>query len=131
MQIEITGRHVEITEPIKQYVEKRLRKFTKLFVEPIDVHVIVIVYNVAQLATNSLTVGISGGAGGDADSPSKRNQSGARNNLKNAPTPHHPLHAVLGGTHLTEPASRCHKNNRSEVEPKRAKRLCERHLFPL
>jgi putative sigma-54 modulation protein len=40
MQIEITGRHVEITEPIKQYVEKRLRKFSKLFVEPIDVHVI-------------------------------------------------------------------------------------------
>jgi putative sigma-54 modulation protein len=40
MQIEITGRHVEITEPIKVYVEKRLKKFAKLFIEPIDVHVI-------------------------------------------------------------------------------------------
>ena len=40
MQIEITGRHVEITEPIKQYVNKRLKKFAKLFIEPIDVHVI-------------------------------------------------------------------------------------------
>jgi len=40
MQIEITGRHIEITEPIKLYVNKRLKKFAKLFVEPIDVHVI-------------------------------------------------------------------------------------------
>lgn len=40
MQIEITGRHVEITEPIKSYVHNRLKKFGKLFVEPIDIHVI-------------------------------------------------------------------------------------------
>lgn len=40
MQIEITGRHVEITEPIKNYIHNRLKKFGKLFIEPIDIHVI-------------------------------------------------------------------------------------------
>jgi putative sigma-54 modulation protein len=50
MQIEITGRHIEITEPIRLYVEKRLKKFGRLFVEPIDIHVILAVEKHRQSA---------------------------------------------------------------------------------
>src|SRR5688572_10457469 len=50
MQIEITGRHVNITEPIKAHTQNRLKKFTKLFVEPIDVHVILSVEKHRQCA---------------------------------------------------------------------------------
>jgi putative sigma-54 modulation protein len=41
MNVEITGRHVEITPAIHAYVLKRLRKFTKIFGENISFHVII------------------------------------------------------------------------------------------
>ncbi len=41
MNVEITGRHVEITPAIHAYVLKRLRKFTKVFGENISFHVII------------------------------------------------------------------------------------------
>jgi putative sigma-54 modulation protein len=41
MNVEITGRHVEITPAIHAYVLKRLRKFTKVFGEEISFHVII------------------------------------------------------------------------------------------
>lgn len=41
MNVEITGRHVEITPAIRTYVLKRLRKFGKLLAEPVHFHVII------------------------------------------------------------------------------------------
>ncbi len=41
MNVEITGRHVEITPAIHSYVLKRLRKFIKIFGEDISFHVII------------------------------------------------------------------------------------------
>jgi putative sigma-54 modulation protein len=39
MQIIITGRHLEITEPIKTYVEKKMEKLEKYFNHILEVHV--------------------------------------------------------------------------------------------
>jgi len=41
MNVEITGRHVEITPAIHSFVHKRLKKFTKIFGEDISFHVII------------------------------------------------------------------------------------------
>jgi putative sigma-54 modulation protein len=41
MNVEITGRHIEITPAIHSYVLKRLRKFTRIFGEDIGFHVII------------------------------------------------------------------------------------------
>ena len=41
MNVEITGRHVEITPAIHSYVLKRLRKFTKIFGDNISFHVVI------------------------------------------------------------------------------------------
>lgn len=40
MQINITGHHVDITEPLKQYVHEKLQKLTKRFSNITNVHVI-------------------------------------------------------------------------------------------
>src|SRR5437773_11196748 len=40
MNVEITGRHVLVTAAIRTYVLKRLRKFSKLFGDAINFHVI-------------------------------------------------------------------------------------------
>lgn len=41
MNVEIVGRHIEITPAIHSYVLKRLRKFTKIFGDDISFHVII------------------------------------------------------------------------------------------
>jgi putative sigma-54 modulation protein len=41
MNVEITGRHIEITPAIENYVLKRLRKFSKIFGNDISFHVII------------------------------------------------------------------------------------------
>jgi putative sigma-54 modulation protein len=41
MNVEITGRHVEITPAIQNYVLKRLRKFSKIFGNEVNIHVII------------------------------------------------------------------------------------------
>ena len=41
MNVEITGRHIEITPAIRSYVLKRLRKFGKFFGENTSIHVII------------------------------------------------------------------------------------------
>lgn len=50
MNVEITGRHIEITPAIRTYVMKRLRKFTKLFGDDIKFHVIIDVQKERQRA---------------------------------------------------------------------------------
>lgn len=41
MNVEITGRHIEITPAIQTYVLRRLRKFTRILGEEIAFHVII------------------------------------------------------------------------------------------
>ncbi len=41
MKVEITGRHIEITPAIQDYVLNRLHKFTRIFGEAITFHVII------------------------------------------------------------------------------------------
>jgi len=41
MNVEITGRHIEITPAIENYVLKRLRKFSKIFGNDVNFHVII------------------------------------------------------------------------------------------
>jgi putative sigma-54 modulation protein len=41
MNVEITGRHIEITPAIENYVLKRLRKFSKIFGNDVSFHVII------------------------------------------------------------------------------------------
>src|SRR5512136_562911 len=50
MNVEITGRHVEITPAIRTYVLKRLRKFVKIFGDDISFHVIIDVEKARQTA---------------------------------------------------------------------------------
>jgi putative sigma-54 modulation protein len=50
MNVEITGRHVEITPAIRTYILKRLRKFVKIFGEDISFHVIIDVEKERQTA---------------------------------------------------------------------------------
>ncbi|MBN2241986.1 MAG: ribosome-associated translation inhibitor RaiA [Acidobacteria bacterium] len=50
MNVEITGRHVDITPAIRAYVMKRLRKFVKILGEDISFHVIITVQKVRQTA---------------------------------------------------------------------------------
>jgi putative sigma-54 modulation protein len=50
MNVEITGRHIEITPAIHNYVMKRLRKFTRILGEDIDFHVIIDVEKERQTA---------------------------------------------------------------------------------
>jgi putative sigma-54 modulation protein len=50
MNVEITGRHINITPAIRTYVLKRLRKFAKIFGENIKFHVIIDVEKERQSA---------------------------------------------------------------------------------
>jgi putative sigma-54 modulation protein len=50
MNVEITGRHVDITPAIRTYVLKRLRKFVKIFGDDISFHVIIDVEKERQTA---------------------------------------------------------------------------------
>ena len=50
MNVEITGRRILITPAIHEYILKKLRKFTKIFGEDINVHVIVGVEKTRQSA---------------------------------------------------------------------------------
>ena len=38
MQINITGRTIEVTDALKNYIEKKFKKLSKYLLEPIDIH---------------------------------------------------------------------------------------------
>jgi len=48
MQISIVGRRVEITDAIRDYVEKRLAKLKKYFPNTVDVHVVLFTQKIKQ-----------------------------------------------------------------------------------
>ena len=58
MQVSVTGRHVEVTEAMKQHVEGKIGKLKRHFDHVTDVHVILTVEKLEQKA--EATVQISG-----------------------------------------------------------------------
>jgi putative sigma-54 modulation protein len=58
MQLKVTGHHVEVTESMRAYVEKRLDKVTRHFDHVIDLHVVMSVEKLQHKA--EATVHVSG-----------------------------------------------------------------------
>ena len=58
MQVSVTGRHVEVTEAMKQHVEDKISKLKRHFDHVTDIHVILTVEKLEQTA--EATVQISG-----------------------------------------------------------------------
>ena len=58
MQVSVTGRHVEVTEAMKQHVEDKIGKLKRHFDHVTDIHVILTVEKLEQKA--EATVQISG-----------------------------------------------------------------------
>jgi len=58
MQVSVTGRHVEVTEAMKQHVEDKISKIKRHFDHVTDIHVILTVEKLEQKA--EATVQISG-----------------------------------------------------------------------
>jgi len=48
MQVSITGRHVELTDPLKQYVQEKLQHLKHSFDQVVDVHVVLSVEKFRQ-----------------------------------------------------------------------------------
>jgi putative sigma-54 modulation protein len=59
MQLTITGHHLEITNPLKEYVENKLERLQRHFDQITNVHVILAVEKMVQSA--EATIHISGG----------------------------------------------------------------------
>jgi len=59
MQLDITGRHVEVTDSLRNYVTGKFQKLERHFDQVIDVHVILDVDKLVQKA--EATVRVSGG----------------------------------------------------------------------
>ncbi|OQK18676.1 hypothetical protein AU255_04305 [Methyloprofundus sedimenti] len=58
MQVSVTGRHVDVTEAMKQHVEDKISKLKRHFDHVTDIHVILTVEKLEQKA--EATVQISG-----------------------------------------------------------------------
>ena len=56
MQINITGQHLKITPPLKEYVEKKFEKLTRHFDHVINIHVVLAVEKLEHHAEASLQV---------------------------------------------------------------------------
>lgn len=59
MQLSITGRHVEVTDSLRNYVTEKFQKLDRHFDQVIDIHVILEVDKLVQKA--EATVQVSGG----------------------------------------------------------------------
>jgi len=59
MQLTVTGHHVEITPPLRSYLQKKLERITRHFDNVIDVHCVLTVEKLRQRA--EATVRVSGG----------------------------------------------------------------------
>ena len=56
MQLTVTGHHLEITPPLKSYVEKKLDRIARHFDQVIDVHCVLTVEKLAHKAEATLHV---------------------------------------------------------------------------
>jgi len=59
MQIDVTGHHVELTDPLRNYVNEKFERLERHFDHVTDVHVILSVEKLRQTA--EATIHISGG----------------------------------------------------------------------
>jgi len=59
MQVDITGQHVEVTEPLKEYVHSKIERVKRHFDQLITVHVVLSVEKLRQQA--EATISVSGG----------------------------------------------------------------------
>jgi putative sigma-54 modulation protein len=63
MNLDITGRHIEITPALKDFAEDKLRKLSKLLDEPIEIHVVLGIEkhrHTAEIKVKSRTAILSG-----------------------------------------------------------------------
>lgn len=63
MNIDITGRHVEVTEALRDFTEEKLRKLEKLLDGPLDAHVVLAIQkhrHLAEIQVKSRTAVLSG-----------------------------------------------------------------------
>ncbi len=58
MQLNLTGHHVEITPPLREYIENKLQRLTRHFDQVLDVHCILTVEKLRHKA--EATVHVSG-----------------------------------------------------------------------
>jgi putative sigma-54 modulation protein len=56
MQLKLTGHHVELTEALRTYIEKRLERLSRHFDQLIDIHVVLTVEKLEQKAEATLHV---------------------------------------------------------------------------
>ena len=56
MQLSVTGHHVEVTPPLRTYVEKKLERVVRHFDHVIDVHCVLTVEKLRQKAEATLKV---------------------------------------------------------------------------
>ncbi len=57
MQINLTGHHLELTDPLRNYVEEKFQRLERHFDNVIDVHVVLSVEKLRQKAEASLLLG--------------------------------------------------------------------------
>ncbi len=50
MNLSVTGQHIEVTEPLKEYVEEKMNKLERHFDHVTDIHVILSVEKLRQQA---------------------------------------------------------------------------------
>jgi len=68
MKVEYTGRNIEITEALMMRINKQLKKFPKLFTEPIHIHVILSVQKHRHIAELVMTTKLFNAAGTEESS---------------------------------------------------------------
>jgi putative sigma-54 modulation protein len=56
MQLSVTGHHVEVTDSLRQYVEKKLERITRHFDQVLDVHCVLTVEKLEQKAEATVHV---------------------------------------------------------------------------
>lgn len=56
MQISVTGHHVDVTQPLKDYIEKKFERIVRHFDQVIDVHCILTVEKLTHKAEATLHV---------------------------------------------------------------------------
>ena len=56
MQIDITGHHIEVTDPLRDYVKEKFERLERHFDNVVDVHVILTVEKLDQKAETTLNV---------------------------------------------------------------------------
>ena len=54
MTIHITGRHIEITKGLRDYIEEKISHLSKLFERPLDVHVVLLEEHGEKIAEANL-----------------------------------------------------------------------------